>query len=137
MDHLPFARPEDVGLDADRLRRAGDLLQRWCDADHLPAAALCVGRKGGVVEPRFFGRMRPDKDSPALRKDALFLVASITKPITVTAVMMLVERGELTLSDRVAKFVPRFAAADKGEVQVRHLMTHSSALPDLPPDNIK
>src|SRR5439155_16754176 len=89
------------------------------------------------VEPHFVGRMRPDKDSPALRKDALFLVASITKPVTVTAVMMLVERGELTLSDKVAKFVPRFAAADKGEIQVRHLMTHTSGLPDMLPDNIK
>ena len=137
MDRLSFARPQDIGLDADQLQRAGELLQRWCDADHLPAAALCVGRKGSVVEPRFFGRMRPDKDSPALRKDALFLIASITKPVTVTAVMMLVERGELTLSDPVAKFVPRFAAAGKGEVQVRHLMTHSSGLPDMLPDNIK
>src|SRR5262245_38467178 len=81
--------------------------------------------------------MRPAKDSPPLRKDSLFLVASITKPVTVTAVMMLAERGELTLSDRVAKFVPRFAAADKGEIQVRHLMTHTSGLPDMLPDNVK
>src|SRR5262245_14628068 len=118
MDRLPLAQPQDIGLDAEQLRRAGELLQRWCDADQIPAATLCVGRKGNIVEPRFFGRMRPDKDSPVLRKDALFLVASITKPVTVTAVMMLVERGELTLSDRVAKFVPRFAANDKGEIQV-------------------
>lgn len=137
MDNPTFVRPQDVGLDAEQLDRAGALLQRWCEADRLPAAALCVGRKGGIVEPRFFGRMRPDKDAVPLRKDALFLIASITKPITVTAVMMLVERGELTLSDKVAKFVPRFGVNGKDEIQVRHLMTHTSGLPDMLPDNVK
>jgi len=93
--------------------------------------------QGRVVEPHFFGRQRPEKDAPPLRKDAMFLVASITKPVTVTGVMMLVERGEITLSDKVSKFVPRFAANGKDEIQVRHLMTHSSGLPDQLPDNIK
>lgn len=137
MERLTFARPQDVGLDTDQLQRAYTLLERWCDADKMPSATLCVGRKGGVAEPRFFGRQKPEKDAPALRKDALFLTASITKPVTVTAVMMLVERGEVMLSDRVAKFVPAFAAEGKGEILVRHLMTHSSGLPDMLPDNIK
>jgi CubicO group peptidase (beta-lactamase class C family) len=133
----PTEKPEAVGFDSTQLRRAFDLLQKWMEADKVPAAALCVGRKGKVLAPRFFGRQRPEKASPPLRKDALFLVASITKPVTVTAVMMLVERGELTLEDRVASIVPKFAANGKGEVQVRHLMTHTSGLPDMLPDNVK
>jgi CubicO group peptidase (beta-lactamase class C family) len=72
-----------------------------------------------------------------LRQDALFLVASITKPVTVTAVMLLVERGRLTLEDKVARFVPAFAANGKGDVLIRHLMTHTSGLPDMVPDNEK
>src|SRR5262249_52873424 len=106
-----------------------DLLKRWCDADKVPAAALCVGRKSSVVEPRFFGKHSD--------KDTLFLIASITKPVTVTAAMMLVERGELTLEDKVATYVPKFAANGNHDVQVRHLMTHTSGLPDMLPDNIK
>jgi CubicO group peptidase (beta-lactamase class C family) len=134
---LPIARPEAIGLDPSRLDQAYKLLQKWADADKLPAATLCVGRRGRMVEPRFVGKQRPEADVPPLRKDALFLVASITKPLTVTAVMMLVERGELALEDRVATFVPRFAARGKGEVQVRHLMTHTSGLPDMVADNEK
>ncbi len=137
MDRLSFARPQEIGLDPQVLQRGYDLLQQWCEADQIPSAALCVGRKGQVVEPRFFGRQKIAKESPALGKDAQFLVASISKPVTVTGVMLLVERGEITLSDRVAKFVPRFAINGKGETQVRHLMTHSSGLPDMLPDNIK
>ncbi len=137
MEKISFAHPQDIGLDPHYLDRAGELLERWCDADQIPSAGLCVGRKGQVVEPRLFGRQRPEKDARPIRKDALFLVASITKPVTVTAVMMLLERGELTLSDKVSKFVPKFGASNKGDIQVRHLMTHSSGLPDMLPDNIK
>jgi CubicO group peptidase (beta-lactamase class C family) len=88
-----------------------------------------------MLEPRLVGRQRPAKDAPPLRKDALFLVASITKPVTVAAVMLLVERGHLTLEDRVFWYVPQFRANGKEEVQIRHLMTHTSGLPDMLPNN--
>jgi CubicO group peptidase (beta-lactamase class C family) len=87
-----------------------------------------------MVEPRFFGRQRPDGDAP-LKPDALFLVASITKPVTATALMLLVERGLVALEDRVADYVPRFAVNGKQLVQVRHLLTHTSGLPDMLPNN--
>jgi CubicO group peptidase (beta-lactamase class C family) len=137
MSEPNFARPEAIGLDPERLQRAHDLLQRWCDSDRVPSAALCVGRKAGIVEPHLFGRQRPEKDTPAVRKDSQFLVASLSKPVTATAVMLLVERGEVDLDDGVATFVPRFAANSKGEVRVRHLMTHTSGLPDMVPNNFK
>jgi CubicO group peptidase (beta-lactamase class C family) len=137
MEAPRFTRPQEIGLDPEQLQRAYTLLQRWCEEDKIPGASLCIGRKEAIVKPRFFGRQRPEKDAPLLREDALFLVASISKPVSVTAVMMLVERGEVMLSDRVAKFVPAFAANDKSEILVRHLMTHTSGLPDMLPDNIK
>jgi CubicO group peptidase (beta-lactamase class C family) len=131
---LPVATPEEIGFIPARLQRAHDLLAEWARTDKLPAAALCVGRKGRMLEPQFFGRQRPDARDP-LRKDALFLVASITKPVTVTAVMLLVERGLLALEDRVADYVPKFGANGKKDVQIRHLMTHTSGLPDMLPGN--
>src|SRR5436190_17150048 len=137
MSVLTLAKPEAAGFDPDQLRRAYDLLKRWCDADKISAAGLCVGRKTSVVEPQFFGRQRLDKNAPPLGKDALFLIASITKPVTVTAAMMLVERGEITLEDKCSTYVPQFAANGKQDVQVRHLMTHTSGLPDMLPDNVK
>ncbi len=135
MPGLPVARPEAVGFDSTRLEQAFALLKKWAAEDRLLGAGLCVGRRGRMVEPRFAGRHQVEAGSAALKSDALFLVASITKPVTVTAALMLVERGELALEDRVARYVPAFAARGKGEVQVRHLMTHTSGLPDMLPDN--
>jgi CubicO group peptidase (beta-lactamase class C family) len=136
MTDLPLARPAEIGFDLSRLQRAYDLLQDWTRTDKVPAAALCVGRHGKAVEPRFFGRQRPGADAP-LRPDALFLVASITKPVTATAVVLLVERGLVALEDRVAAYVPRFAQNGKQDVQLRHLLTHTSGLPDMVPNNEK
>ncbi len=135
MPTLPLAKPEEIGILPERLQRVYDLLEEWTKTDKVPAAALCIGRKGRMVEPRFFGRHRPEPKAPALAKDALFLVASITKPVTATAVMMLVERGQLALEDRVKDYVPKFGQKGKEEVQIRHLLTHTSGLPDMLPNN--
>ena len=136
MPNLTIAAPETVGFDAARLQRASALLQRWVDADRIPAATLCVGRNGRIVAPRFFGRQNSERGSPALREDAMFLIASITKPVTATAVLLLVERGQLGLQDRVAEFVPAFAQNGKQDIRILHLLTHTSGLPDMLPENI-
>jgi len=128
MPNLNFAKPAEIGFDPERLQRAINLLKHWADADQLPAAGVCVGRKGRIVAPVLAGK---------LPREPLFLVASLSKPVTVTAVMLLVERGLLALDDRVAAFVPKFAANGKQDVHVRHLMTHTSGLPDMPPDNLQ
>jgi CubicO group peptidase (beta-lactamase class C family) len=127
--------PEEIGFVPARLQRAYDLLEHWTRTDKVPAAALCVGRQGRTVEPRFFGRQRPESGAPSLGHDALFLVASITKPLTATAIMLLVERGEVALEDKVAAYVPKFGQNGKGTVQIRHLLTHTSGLPDMVPNN--
>jgi CubicO group peptidase (beta-lactamase class C family) len=119
----------------DRLQRAYDLVERWTRSGRVPAAALGVGRSTAALELRLFGRQGPGPTDPAIRPDALFLVASITKPVTATAVLLLVERGLLGLDDRVAEFVPAFARNGKQDVRVRHLLTHTSGLPDMVPEN--
>ncbi|MBN9117795.1 MAG: serine hydrolase, partial [Planctomycetes bacterium] len=99
--HLPVARPEDIGIDAKQLRRAYDLLDAWTagkDAP-VPGGAIIVGRHGKVLSPHFSGRQGPEPDAPPVRKDGMFLMASITKPVVYTAAMMLVERGLLNLTD--------------------------------------
>jgi CubicO group peptidase (beta-lactamase class C family) len=135
MPDLPTAEPRAIGIDPARLRRAHALLRHWVETDRIPAAALCIGRRGRMLEPLLVGRQRPDPRGAVLRPDALFLVASITKPVTVTAAMILVERGQLALSDRVADFLPRFSGRGKRDVLIRHLMTHTSGLPDMLPSN--
>jgi CubicO group peptidase (beta-lactamase class C family) len=137
--HLPHARPEDIGLDPKQLKVAFDLLEKWTTGRDavVPGGAILVGRNGKVVPPRFFGRQAPEPDSPPIRQDSMFLMASITKPITYLAALILVERGLLNLTDHVTRYVPEFKGPDKDLVLVRHLFTHTSGLPDMPPDNIE
>lgn len=135
--HLPTAKPEDIGLDPKRLQVAYDLMENWTAwRDHpIPGGAIIVGRKRKVVPARFFGRQGPEPDAPPIRKDAMFLMASITKPIVYVAGMMLVERGLLNLTDPVVRYVPEFAAHGKEATLVGHLFTHTSGLPDMLPNN--
>jgi len=135
MSGLTIATPEELGFVPERMQIACNLLGEWTRSDEIPAAALCVGRGSRMLEPRFFGRQRLDLVSRPVREDALFLSASITKPVTATAVMLLVERGKLALGDRVAEYVPRFAQNGKQDVLIRHLLTHTSGLPDMVPNN--
>jgi len=135
MPSIPPAKPSEIGIDANRLQVAYDLLRQWCDADKIPGAGLAIGRRGKMLEPYFAGRQKPGKDGPAIRKDALFLIASITKPVTVGAAMMLVERGLLALEDPVKKYLPRFTGEGRDDITLRHLMTHTSGLPDMVKSN--
>jgi CubicO group peptidase (beta-lactamase class C family) len=137
--HLPHAKPEEIGLNSKQLQVAYDLLEKWTTGKDapVPGGAILVGRNGKVVPPRFFGRMGPEPDAPPIRQDAMFLMASITKPVTYTAAMLLVERGLLNLSDPVVRYVPEFKGGDKDRVLVRHLFTHISGLPDMLPDDLK
>jgi CubicO group peptidase (beta-lactamase class C family) len=137
MPHLPKARPQEIGIDANRLEIAHKLLDSWTSGDSppLPAAAMIVGRGGKIVEPRYFGKQGPEADAPPLRRDGLFLMASITKPMTYLAGLMLVERGLVNLGDLVTKHFPDFAAHHKEETRVMHLFTHTSGLPDMLPNN--
>jgi len=129
--------PQAVGLDPVRWQRALNLLQGWCDAGDLPAAAVSVTRHGQTTGVHLFGRQRLAADSPPVRDDAIFLIASITKPIVATGVLLLVERGLLALDDRVEDYVPAFGSHGKHAITLRHLLTHTSGLPDMLSNNIE
>ncbi len=136
MANLNFVAPEAIGLDPARWAQACGLMTKWCESGAIPSAGLVVGRGGKVVAPRLFGHQRIDGSQP-IRNDAVFLIASITKPIVCAAVLMLIERGELSLSDKVIDVVPEFGKHGKNGVTVRNLMTHTSGLPDMVANNIE
>jgi CubicO group peptidase (beta-lactamase class C family) len=137
MPRLAYARPEEIGIDGRRLDVAFDLLRKWTagkDAP-IPGGAILVGRRGKVVPPQFFGRQGPEPDAEPISRDGLFLLASISKPITYMGALILVERGLLNLADQVTRYIPDFAAHHKEETLVEHLFTHTSGLPDMVPNN--
>lgn len=129
-----YATPTEVGFSPVRLDRLSALLTTAVDQGKIPGAALQVARRGRWLEPRAFGNMRPGLNT---QPDTIFLTASVTKPMTVTAVMILLERGALLLDDPVHTLIPEFGNRGKEAVTVRHLMTHTSGLPDMLPNNIE
>lgn len=135
--HLTTASPEAIGFDPKRLDIAYDLLRQWTQSGEVPSGAIAVGRGDKLVAPQFFGRMGPEPDATPIRDDAMFLMASITKPIVYLGAMLLVERGQLVLTDRVTRYLPEFAAHHKEETLVVHLFTHTSGLPDMLPNNVE
>lgn len=137
MSSLLNVEPSAVGVDPARLKRVYDMLDAWTKSGDVPAAAVSVGRGDKMVAPRFFGRMGAEENAEPIRDDALFLMASITKPIVYFGAMLLVERGLLTLTDRVTRYLPDFAAHHKEETLILHLFTHTSGLPDMLDNNVE
>src|SRR5262245_9490452 len=134
---LPQVEPAALRIDARVLGVADDPLERWTSGQNapVPGGAIRGGRAGKRLAPRYFGRQGPEADAEPIRRDAMFYMASVTKPVICTAAMLLVERGQLNLSDPVQRYIPEFAGRGKEAAQVLHLFTHTSGLPDELPNN--
>lgn len=101
--------PQAKGFDRERLRRIDAFLEeRYIAPGLLPCAQLLVARDGVPVHFSSFGRAREESGEP-LREDAIFRVASMTKPLTSLAFMMLVEEGKVSLDQPVQDVIPEFA----------------------------
>ncbi len=123
-DLLPLAALGAVGLARaavrpDKLREAEALLD--ANSDQIDSSSLIVTHGGKQVASR-----APDK---------VYLIASISKPMTAAGVMLLADRGELSIEDPVHKFIPEFTEGDRKLITIRNLLTHTSGLPDQLPNN--
>ena len=105
---LPQAQPADVGLCPDRTQRLMDVLRREVASGRLPGAVALIARKGQVALFDTVGVQDPTSGA-AMRPDSIFRIYSMTKPVVSVAVMMLLERGQLLLSDPVGQHLPEFA----------------------------
>jgi CubicO group peptidase (beta-lactamase class C family) len=104
---VPSGRPEDVGLSSERLRRIDELMQRYMDSAQITGAVTMVSRKGRVAHFEAQGLMDLESKAP-MRKDAIFRIASMSKPVTGVAILILMEEGKLRLIDPVSRFIPEF-----------------------------
>lgn len=126
-----------AGLDGLRLEAAFSVLEGQVQAGRLAGAAMAVARAGSVALRRGAGVCRrPGGGASPMPADAVFLVASVTKPLTALAAMLLVERGLICLDDPVESVIPEFRGGGRHEVTLRHLLTHTSGLPDMLPENV-
>lgn len=120
-----------MGLDPRRLAVADAHVQAGVDAEVYPAAVLLVARKGMVVHHRAFGALQPG--GRPTRPNALFDLASLTKPCVATALLTLVEDGVVSLGQSVEEFLPEARGTAVGPLTVRQLATHTSGLPAWKP----
>ena len=150
---VPRAKPEDVGLSAERLARISEAMNRHIEAGDAAGVVTLVARRGRIAHLQAHGFMNIETREP-MRTDAIFGLASMSKPVTAVAIMLLVEEGRIRLSDPVSRFIPEYAnlnqvavpragAAETGtpgadsaydlvpatrEITIRDLLTHGSGL---------
>ena len=99
--------PAEAGMSAERLKRLSAVLQARVDSGEIPGAVALVARKGRIVYHEAFGFRDRESQSP-MRTDAIFRMASMTKPVTSLAIMMLAEEGRLHIADPVSRHIPEF-----------------------------
>lgn len=137
MAQLKTDSPSAAGISKAQLDRAAQLLEAEAHSGHLVAAAILVARNARIVLHKGFGRLAAAPDAAPVRPDSVFLLASITKPVTAASLMLLVERGMLSLNDPVNRYLPEFTGGDRSNVRVRDLLSHTSGLPDMLPENLE
>lgn len=150
-DTLPETSAESVGLSSERLGRINDLIERYMADQQISGAVTMVARHGQIAHVESQGWMDREEQKP-MRRDAIFRMASMSKPVTAVAILMLLEEGKLRLSDPVSAFIPEFTntqvaiAVDENarpepgeipahytvpaqrEITLRDLLTHTSGL---------
>jgi CubicO group peptidase (beta-lactamase class C family) len=117
----------DTSAAQARADEADRLIARHVNSGEVAAAAFLM-RQGRFEFARGYGEAKVDTP---------FLIASPTKPMTASAVMWLRERGQLELTDRVARYLPAFKGEGRDHVTIKHLLTHTSGLPDMLPENVE
>lgn len=121
---MPMAKPEEEGFSSERLQRVHEIMQRHIDAGEIAGVVTMISRNGRVIYFEAQG-MEDIAAKRPMAKDAVFELASATKPITASMVLMLVEEGKVHFNDPVSKFIPEFKNEKvrilKQGVAIRHV----------------
>jgi uncharacterized protein YbbC (DUF1343 family)/CubicO group peptidase (beta-lactamase class C family) len=130
---LAPASPESVGMSSSRLAQIDAAIGRAIEARQTPGAVVLVARKGRTVYRKAFGDRVVQPAREPMTLDTIFDLASLTKILaTATSIMILVERGQLSLADPVALYIPEFGRFGKERVTIEQLVTHRAG---FVPDN--
>jgi len=133
--------PASVGVSSERLDRLHQGMQGFIDRHEVAGIVTLVARDGKVVDLHASGFQDIEKNV-AMKTDSIFRIASMSKPITSVAIMMLYEEGKLLLTDPVSKFIPAFKSprvlegadaaatpvAARRAITIRDLLTHRSGI---------
>ena len=106
-DGLPMVEPEAVGISTERLSRIDKLMEAHIAQQKIAGGVTLLARHGKIAHFGVYGMMDIEAGKP-MKPDTIFRIASMTKPITSVAVMMLYEEGHFRLNEPVSKFIPVF-----------------------------
>lgn len=130
---LPQCDPAEVGLDKERLQAAEETLRKGLGTEYT-AAVYMVGRHGKIAGCGAMGRIGGEESDPEVGLDAMFDMASVTKPVaTAASLMALVDRGGLHMGQPLVDFFPERNLPHLSDIRIRHLATHISGLPAWKP----
>jgi CubicO group peptidase (beta-lactamase class C family) len=135
---------KEVGMSPERLAKIDAMLSAEVNEGNIPGVVALIARKGKIVLYKAYGLNNGETKRP-LKKDAIFRIASQTKAITATAVMMLWEEGEFQLDDKISNYIPEFGEAQildtfneadstyttkaaENQITIRDLLTHTSGI---------
>jgi len=141
---LTEANPESAGMSSERIARIDKMCEEAVAAGDLPGIVSLIARDGKIVHWKAYG-MADNQKGRQLNRDDIFRIASQTKAITSTAVMMLWEQGKFRLDDPISKYIPEFKNPQvlnsfkysdttwtgipaNNEITIRHLLTHTSGI---------
>ena len=102
-----MAEPEEVGLSSERLTRINDMMQRHIAAGEISGGVTVVARRGRIAHFEAHGTTGLETGTP-MAKDSVFRIASMTKVVAGVAIMLMVEEGQVQLTDPVSRFIPEF-----------------------------
>jgi uncharacterized protein YbbC (DUF1343 family)/CubicO group peptidase (beta-lactamase class C family) len=126
---LPQAAPAAVGLDGAKLDQIDAVVKEGIDDGRLPGTVVLVVRQGKIAFRRAYGLRSKQPAETRMTADTVFDLASLTKPVaTATSIMILLEQGKLSLSDRVSRHLPEFGQNGKDSITLAQLLLHTSGL---------
>lgn len=130
---LVHATPESVGMSSERLANIDKAVLDSIERKETPGAVVLVARRGRIVYRKSFGDRAIEPKRERMTVDTIFDMASLTKVMaTATSIMILVERGQVSLADSVARYIPEFERFGKERITVEQLLTHRAG---FVPDN--
>jgi CubicO group peptidase (beta-lactamase class C family) len=130
---LRLADPAKAGMDAATLAQIPERMRQFVAEKQISGAVTLVAKDGRIVHLEAVGLADAEAQKP-MQKDTVFAIASMTKPITATALMIVADEGKLSVDDPVSKYIPQFekvalATGPPGrEITIRDLLTHTSGV---------
>mgnify|MGYP001161312776 FL=1 len=136
--NLEYSDPDSQGISKDRIERISELSKSYVDNNKVANVTTIVNRNGNIIYYKAFGQRGAD-DKRKIKKDDLYRIYSMTKPIVSVAIMQLYEKGLFHLNDPIENFLPEFKnlkiainkdslVEAKNKITFKHLLTHTSGL---------